>query len=90
MEAHADEQVPVVWRARVLEGDDPDGAGRVRIRLSGDPAKEAWARLALWFRPGTEDEVVVAFEAGDLRRPLVIGALWRSSDSPPGGANDGC
>ena len=30
-----------------------------------------------------KDEVLVAFDAGDIRRPYVIGALWNDTDSPP-------
>ena len=29
------------------------------------------------------DEVLVAFEAGDLRRPFVIGFLWSDTSTPP-------
>ena len=36
-----------------------------------------------WFIPGVNDEVLVAFEAGDLRRPSVIGSLWNGSSLPP-------
>jgi uncharacterized protein involved in type VI secretion and phage assembly len=36
-----------------------------------------------WFIPDAEDEVLVAFEAGDVRRPYVIGSLWNATSSPP-------
>lgn len=36
-----------------------------------------------WFIPDAEDEVLVAFEAGDVRRPYVIGSLWNGTSSPP-------
>lgn len=51
-----------------------------------------WARLATlmagnnrgsWFIPDVDDEVLVAFEGGDSRRPYVIGSLWNGNDSPP-------
>jgi uncharacterized protein involved in type VI secretion and phage assembly len=51
-----------------------------------------WARLATlaagndrgsWFVPENGDEVLVAFEHGDPRRPYVIGALWNGRDSAP-------
>jgi uncharacterized protein involved in type VI secretion and phage assembly len=51
-----------------------------------------WARIATlmagqqrgaWFIPEPEDEVLVAFEAGDPRRPIVVGALWNGVDVPP-------
>jgi uncharacterized protein involved in type VI secretion and phage assembly len=53
---------------------------------------EVWARLATfmggkhrgsWFTPDTNDEVLVAFEAGDPRYPYVIGGLWSNSSRPP-------
>jgi uncharacterized protein involved in type VI secretion and phage assembly len=72
-------------------------AGRVKITLpwapdTGGARYEAWARLATlmagkdrgsWFIPDEGDEVLVAFEAGDPRRPYVIGALWNQRDEPP-------
>jgi len=86
-----------VYAALVVDVVDPDGQGRVRVRLpwSPDPESrdyEAWARLATmmagadrgsWFVPDPEDEVLVAFEAGDPRRPYVVGALWNGQDVPP-------
>ena len=36
-----------------------------------------------WFIPDVNDEVLVAFESGDPRRPYVIGGLWNGSDAPP-------
>ena len=86
-----------VHPAVVVDVADPDGQGRVRIRLpwtpdSGDGGYEAWARLATlmaganrgtWFVPEVDDEVLAVFEGGDPRRPYVIGALWNGQDSPP-------
>jgi|OpeIllAssembly_1097287.scaffolds.fasta_scaffold172065_2 uncharacterized protein involved in type VI secretion and phage assembly len=86
-----------VYAALVTDVVDPDGQGRVRVKLpwSPDPsgkAYEAWARLNVfmagnnrgaWFVPDPGDEVLVAFEAGDPRRPYVLGALWNGKDAPP-------
>jgi uncharacterized protein involved in type VI secretion and phage assembly len=96
-----------VYPALVSDIKDPDGQGRVKVTLpwAPDPSGgqyETWARLATlmgganrgtWFVPDTGDEVLVAFEAGDPRRPYVVGALWNGNDSPPesmdgGGKND--
>ncbi|MGY1776795.1 phage baseplate assembly protein V [Geodermatophilus sp. SYSU D00804] len=94
-----------VYPAVVSGVTDPDGQGRVRIRLPWSPdgegnGYEAWARLSTlmagagrgtWFVPDVDDEVVVVFEAGDPRRPYVIGALWNGQDAPPetmGSGND--
>ena len=82
-----------VYPALVSDIKDPDGQGRVRVKLpwfSG--SYEAWARLATmmagpnrgtWFVPDPNDEVLVAFEGGDPRRPYVVGSLWNGVDSPP-------
>jgi uncharacterized protein involved in type VI secretion and phage assembly len=82
-----------VYRATVTESKDPEGRGRVRVTIpSVDPGEQAWAELATlmagdgygtWFRPDPGDEVLVAFEAGDLRRPFVIGALWGAGERTP-------
>lgn len=86
-----------VFPALVVDIKDPDGQGRVKITLPWSPDTngsryEAWARLATmmggknrgsWFIPDTNDEVLVVFEAGDSRRPYVIGGLWNGTDSPP-------
>lgn len=86
-----------VYTAIVVDIVDPDGQGRVRIRLPWSPdgegsSYEAWARLATmmagndrgtWFIPDVDDEVLVSFEAGDVRHPIVHGALWNGQDAPP-------
>jgi uncharacterized protein involved in type VI secretion and phage assembly len=86
-----------VYPAVVVDVVDPDGQGQVRVRLPWSPdadgdAYETWARLATlmaganrgsWLIPDVEDEVLVAFEAGNPRRPYVVGALWNGRDDPP-------
>src|SRR5918912_1521112 len=86
-----------VYPALVTDVKDPDGQGRVKVRLPWAPdakgsAYEAWARQATlmagpgrgtWFVPESGDEVLVGFEAGDPRRPYVLGALWNGVDRAP-------
>jgi uncharacterized protein involved in type VI secretion and phage assembly len=36
-----------------------------------------------WFIPDVNDEVLIAFEGGDPRRPYVLGGLWNGKDTPP-------
>ena len=86
-----------VYPALVIDLQDPDSQGRVKVRLpwspdSGSASYEVWARLAVlmagnnrgtWFIPDVNDEVLVCFEAGNPRRPYVVGALWNGSDAPP-------
>src|SRR5688572_26875540 len=78
-----------VYPAIVTDNKDPENQGRLKIMFEG---QEYWARLATlmagnnrgsWFIPDVKDEVLVAFEGGDLRRPYVIGALWNGRDRPP-------
>lgn len=86
-----------VYPATVSDIADPDNLGRVKVKLpwAKDPAGgayEAWARVATlmggkdrgsFFIPDPEDEVLVAFEDGDPRRPYVLGGLWNGRDAPP-------
>lgn len=86
-----------VYPALVSDLADPDGQGRVEVRLpwaADTQGKDTaiWARLSTllagndrgtWFRPEVDDEVLVAFEAGDPGRPYVLGALWNGKDEPP-------
>jgi len=83
--------------ATVTDIKDPDGQGRVKVKLPWSPDDggqnyEAWARIATlfaggkrgsWFIPDVDDEVLVAFEHGDPRRPYVLGGLWNGRDAPP-------
>lgn len=76
---------------------DPDGCGRVKLKFPwlSDTIESDWARVAtpmagpsrgFMFIPEINDEVLVAFELGDLTRPYVLGALWNGKDKPPLGA----
>jgi Type VI secretion system/phage-baseplate injector OB domain len=38
---------------------------------------------AMFFLPSIDDEVLVSFEHGDLRDPVVVGSLWDTDDCPP-------
>jgi phage baseplate assembly protein V len=40
-------------------------------------------RHGSWFVPDTGDEVLVAFQAGDASRPVVLGSLWSAKERPP-------
>ncbi len=86
-----------VFPALVTDIKDPDNQGRVKVSLpwapdTGGERYEHWARLATlmagnnrgsWFIPDVNDEVLVAFESGDPRRPYILGGLWNGSDSAP-------
>jgi uncharacterized protein involved in type VI secretion and phage assembly len=86
-----------IYTGLVTDVQDPDGQGRVRVRLPWSPdvlsqEYEVWARLATlmagagrgtWFIPDVDDEVMIAFEAGDVRHPCVLGSVWNGQDAPP-------
>lgn len=84
----------------VTNNQDPDGLGRVKVRLPWLSAEHEsnWARVAspmagndrgLYVLPEVDDEVLVAFEHGSVEFPYVIGSLWNGKDKPPGKNDDG-
>ena len=73
---------------------DPLGQGRVKVRLPwfNESEETGWARIAtpsagllygFYFIPKPNDEVLVAFEHGDIEQPYVLGRLWNLQDTPP-------
>ncbi len=77
----------------VTQNEDPDGLGRVRVKYPAldDDTEGWWARIAtpsagkergLLMMPVVDEEVLVAFEHGDVRRPYVIGSLFNGKDTP--------
>jgi uncharacterized protein involved in type VI secretion and phage assembly len=86
--------------AVVTNTQDPEGLARVKVRFPwlSDADESPWARVAClmagasrgtYFLPEVDDEVLVAFEQGDVRLPYVVGALWNGKDLPPAGNEDG-
>jgi len=84
----------------VTNNQDPDGLGRVKIKFPwlSDADESQWARIAapmagaergVYFLPEVDDEVLAAFEHGDIRFPYVIGGLWNGKDAPPAKNDDG-
>lgn len=86
--------LPGVTVGVVTDVKDPTRKGRVKVRfpwLSGDTAT-GWARVAapgagdgrgLAWLPEVNDEVLVAFDHGDVRAPYVVGGLWSGRAAPP-------
>jgi uncharacterized protein involved in type VI secretion and phage assembly len=84
----------------VTNNQDPDGLGRVKVKLPWltDLDESYWARVVtpmagnnrgLYFLPEVNDEVLVAFDHGQVEFPYVIGALWNGRDKPPESNSDG-
>ena len=77
----------------VTQNEDPENMGRVRIKYPalGDQVEGWWARIAApgagkgrgqLMMPIKGDEVLVAFEHGDIAHPYILGSLWNGTDVP--------
>ena len=76
---------------------DSESLGRIEVRFpwlgtDGDNDVRAWATLlspyadadqGLQMLPEKDSQVIVAFEAGDLRRPYIVGSCWNGQESQP-------
>jgi uncharacterized protein involved in type VI secretion and phage assembly len=80
--------------------DDPKKLGRVKVQFPWRSRSDQsdWVRVATgmagkeygsFFLPEVGDEVLVAFDRGDLNHPYVIGSLWNSAHQPPVNNADG-
>lgn len=79
----------------VTDIEDPEYGYRVKVRLLNRDTSEnetdfirvatmmSGAEYGFYFLPEVGDEVLVAFEDGDLTRPYVIGSLWNQKNKPP-------
>lgn len=84
----------------VTNNEDPERIGRVKVKFPwlSDEHESDWARISSPMAgsergfttiPEVEDEVLVAFEHGDINRPYVVGGLWNKKDKPPFDNADG-
>lgn len=84
----------------VTNNKDPDGMGRVKLRFPwlSEENESDWARIATmmagsgrgsFFLPEVDDEVLVAFDHGEIHHPYVVGGLWNGRDKPPETNSDG-
>ncbi|WP_029287894.1 type VI secretion system Vgr family protein [Pedobacter sp. R20-19] len=95
-----DKPSPDMQLADVLDNDDPQGQGRIKVRFkwecqTNDPTE--WLRVVspnagsgdtgknrgFHVIPEKGDQVVIAFEEGNVARPVVIGSVYhgKSGDS---------
>jgi uncharacterized protein involved in type VI secretion and phage assembly len=84
----------------VTDNQDPDGMARIRVKYPWreDNQDSYWARLALpyagknrgtYFVPEVGDEVLLAFDKGDIEHPFVLGVVWNGQDTPPASNSNG-
>lgn len=84
----------------VSNNKDPQNLGRVKLTFPwlSDEHESDWTRIAsamagsgrgAYFLPEVNDEVLVAFEHGDVRFPYVLGSMWNGKDKPPADNSDG-
>jgi uncharacterized protein involved in type VI secretion and phage assembly len=78
----------------VTNVQDPAQNGRIKVRFPwlDDQHETDWIRIATmmggngrgsFFMPEVDDEVLVAFDHGDVRFPYVVGFMWNGKDTPP-------
>ncbi len=90
---HAPAAIPGVATAIVTDVNDPMLLGRVKVTFPwlSDSYVTDWARTVQLcagqdrggvMLPEVNDEVLVGFEQGDLRRPFVLGELHNGIDKP--------
>jgi len=96
----ADGRFTGVAMAIVTNNKDPDGLGRVKVKLPwlDEGFESDWTRVVtamagagrgLYCLPEVNDEVLVAFEHGRLDSLYVLGGLWNGKDKPPENNQDG-
>lgn len=85
-----------LYPAIVTDIVDPESLGRIEVSFpwlgrEGE-AVRSWATLltpyaeddqGFQFLPSKDTQVVVGFEAGDLRRPYIVGAAWNGREAQP-------
>jgi uncharacterized protein involved in type VI secretion and phage assembly len=84
-----------VVTAIVTKNKDPDNMARIKVKFpwmgEAKDKESNWVRIASlmggkergdYFIPEIDDEVLIAFENGDVNYPYMIGALWNGKDTP--------
>jgi uncharacterized protein involved in type VI secretion and phage assembly len=95
-----DHQLYGVTIGVVTNNKDPDKVGRVKVKFPwlSEQEESAWARVltpmaghdrGFYYLPEVDDEVLVAFEHGQVEFPYILGSLWNGKDKPPESNDDG-
>lgn len=78
----------------VSNHEDPRGMGRVKVKFPqlSDKFESGWIRAVtpmvgdhagVYFPLKAGDEVLIAFEQGNIQMPYILGALWNGEYRPP-------
>jgi phage baseplate assembly protein V len=73
-----DEQIPGQVKVHFTAFEESHETDWIRIATT-----MAGGNRGTFFMPEVNDEVLVAFERGDVRFPFVVGFLWNGQDKPP-------
>jgi len=86
---------PGVTVGIVTDIDDPEKLGRLKVRIINRNSSDyetdfirimtpmTGKQWGSFFFPEVGDEVLVAFNQGDINRPYVLGSLWNKEYKPP-------
>ena len=70
-----------VYRGMIVNTADPEGSGRVQVRVPSVLMATVWAPVCTAFGappnavPSIASTVLVAFEGGDAQHPVVLGEI---------------
>lgn len=83
-----------------MVGNSEGSPGDIKVKYPGvgDQFESGWGRMVsvggggkrgVTFMPEVNDEVIVGFEGGDTRKPVILGALFNGKDAQPAFVSDG-
>lgn len=87
--------------AKITNIKDPQNLGRVKcayLTSDKDAGETGWIYCltpfggngyGAFFHPNIDDVVAIAYEGGDIHRPIVIGCVWAGQSKPPIAVTDG-
>ena len=89
--------VAAVQRAKVMDNQDPEKLGRIRVQFIWQEEQDAnlttpWIRIAqphgggdkgFYFVPEIDEEVMVDFENANAEKPYIVGTLYHGKEQLP-------